>query len=566
MMKHFKKLGAPLYSINEYPSLEEQERRFKDAGWLQAHARTLWELWSDDKFVGSSLRRSLDAVEPFDEWEEFALFASHYFLLRASTKQRNTNHSPGETSAAQTSPSSIFKLLPNSSAGSGQRRFGALIPDDGSCVGHHSGLGRQTRLATTDLYTHSKETSSPRLPFPPRDISARMCHTATGLNNGECLVVGGRMSPAKSLADCWLRQGGKWRQVQPLPTGRFRHSAVKVILGHDHALVYGGKAGDGTVLGDWLLWSSNGNGWKKVDCNEPSLKPRFGASLGGIDNCSGVVFGGISQDGTVLEDFWTWKLRERSDGSLFLELSDQTASLREHSPLFKYIHRFGATVNTTSWGLVIVGGIIPEQTVPFDKEIMLLDLTQVSNFLGGRPSWSPSVLAAIGLEAEFEGPRPLLTGHVSCAVGSSEVLILGGGAVCFSFGTFWTDGAWSLKAQDSPLKNEWTKVPETTLSTQTTAISHPSGFPNGDDRSEGGITTIPRVRVENSTQFQQILANRKPVIVEGSDIGPCTDLWTKEYLANSVGRDRKVSQHIQAFFMAPRVKNVLLGGGPRSPV
>lgn len=541
MMKHFKKLGAPLYSINEYPSLEEQEQRFKNAGWLQAHARTLWDLWSDDGFVDSSLRMSLDAIEPFDEWEEFALFASHYFLLRASTRQRETKQIPDVEPVAHANLSSQYKLLPNCPAGNGQRRFGALIPDYGPCVGHHSGLGRQTRLATTDLYANSKDVSSPQEHFPPRDVSARMCHTATALSNGECLIVGGRTSPAKSLDDCWLRKGGEWRQVHPLPLGRFRHSAVKVSSNSDHVLVYGGKTSDGTVLGDWLLWSNDGQGWKTVECNDSRLKPRFGASLGNVDSSCGVVFGGIGQDGTVLEDFWTWKLREKSDGSFFLELSEQTKNLQEACPLFKYIHRFGATVNTTSWGLIIVGGITPEQTIPFDKEIMLLNLTQVSSSLHGRPSWGPNALSAIGLGDKFEGPRPLLTGHVSYAAGPSQVLILGGGAVCFSFGTFWTEGTWVLKAITSTIKNEWAMVPETIQSNQPVPIPRPSGFSNGEHNPGDNITVIPRVRVQNSAQFQQILANSKPVIIEGSDIGPCTELWTKEYLKNAIGEGREVS-------------------------
>ncbi|KAK1146060.1 tRNA methyltransferase ppm2 [Aspergillus melleus] len=557
MMKHFKKLGAPLYSINEYPSLGEQEARFKSAGWLQAHARTLWDLWSDDDFVDSSLRMSLDAVEPFDEWEEFALFASHYFLLRASTKPTGTNQSLEKKPITPASLSSQYKLLPNCPAGAGQRRFGALIPDSGSSVGHHSGLGRQTRLATTDLYADSTEISSPEKPFPPRDVSARMCHTATGLGNGDCLIVGGRMSPAKSLEDCWFRQGSQWRQVESLPSGRFRHSAVKVSLGSDYVLVHGGKTSDGTVLNDWQLWSNNGEGWKRIDCKESCLKPRFGASLASIDNCSGVIFGGMGQDGIVLQDFWTWKLRERSDGSFLLELKDLTQVLQEASPLFKYIHRFGATVNTTLWGLIIVGGIIPEQTVPLDMEIVLLDLEQVANFLDGRPSWSPSVLSAIGLGAEFEGPRPLLTGHVSYAAEPSEVVILGGGAVCFSFGTFWTEGTWSLRAIDSAGKNEWTMVPEVIQSNQIAPpISQPSGSPNGDYKSEENMTVIPRVRVQNATQFQQILADSKPVIIEGCDIGPCTDLWTQEYLANAVGKDREVVVHeAQSENMSFQTKN-----------
>ncbi|THC97887.1 hypothetical protein EYZ11_002638 [Aspergillus tanneri] len=370
-----------------------------------------------------------------------------------------------------------------------------------------------------------------------------MCHTATGLSNGKCLIVGGRTSPAKGFDDCWLREGKQWRQTQSLPTSRFRHNAVKVILDSECVLVYGGKASDGTVLGDWLIWNSNGDGWAKVETSEASPKPRFGASMINVDNTSGLVFGGIGQDGTILEDFWTWKLNQRSDGSLVLDFTDQARYLREASPLVKFVHRFGATVNVTSWGVVIVGGIIPDQIIPLDKEIMLLDSTEMLKSLNGRSSWSSTILSTIGLGGGFRGPRPLLTGHVSYAINPHQVLILGGGAVCFSFGTHWTEGTWVLKRADSAIENEWTLVSESMQAKQLITQPESSTPLRGVSEAVQEIVSIPRVRIEHAAQFQQILADGKPVIIEGSDIGPCTDLWTKEYLANAVGRDREVVVH-----------------------
>jgi tRNA wybutosine-synthesizing protein 4 len=54
------------------------------------------------------------------------------------------------------------------------------------------------------------------------------------------------------------------------------------------------------------------------------------------------------------------------------------------------------------------------------------------------------------------------------------------------------------------------------------------------------VTSIARVRVQSPAQFQQVLAESQPVIIEGSDIGRCTELWTKDYLINAIGADRKV--------------------------
>ncbi|GKZ18099.1 tRNA methyltransferase ppm2 [Aspergillus brasiliensis] len=556
MMKHFKKLGAPLYSIHEYPSLNEQEQRFKNAGWQQANARSLWDLWSDDGFVSSSLRSSLDAVEPFDEWEEFALFASHYFLLVASTSQGGMDRSAAKTAQAEQEAdvSNQYALLAKYPAGGGQRRFGALVPDGTNSFGYHAGLGRQTRLATTDLYANTDDVTGPTLPFPSRDVPARMCHTVTELSGGDCLLVGGRASPAAGLQDCWLRQGTQWRPTHNLPVERFRHSAIRVTLNSDHVLVYGGKTSNGTTLDSWLLWSKE-DGWQPVDAVNGSPSARFGACLASTDNTSGFLFGGIGADGTIVEDFWMWKLHQRSNGSYYVELDDGTEKLREASPAFEYLSRFGATLSCSSKGLLLIGGIVPRQTVPYEKEIMLLNTTALVECLKSDcASQSGNILSAAGLGLNFGGPRPLLVGHAAYAIDPSQVVLLGGGAVCFSFGTFWTEGTWLLKNIDTASENEWVRVAEIA---QPSKSEEPSVEPsNVDQQSTKSVTPILRVQVQTAAQFQQILVEGKPVIIEGSDLGPCTERWTKEYLADAVGRDRKVVVHdAQSDHMSFQTKN-----------
>ncbi|RDW62938.1 tRNA methyltransferase PPM2 [Aspergillus mulundensis] len=573
MMKHFGKLGAPLYSIHEYPSLTDQERRFTEAGWTHAHARSLWDLWSDDEFVSSALRTSLDSVESFDEWEEFALFASHYFLLHASTrpgtadvKRTATNGGP---SHQVVNKSDGFRLVPNTSPPTGQRRFGALVPGSEGAVGIHSGWGRQTRVADTDLYAPSKEGTGSHAPFPPsNEISARLCHTITTFNDsGDCLLVGGRTSPASALHDTWVRRNNAWQASASLPVGRFRHCATRVTLdtgsedGSSSVLVYGGKTSHGTTLDAWLLWSDVDNGWKTVTVqtknDRTAPKARFGACLANVNNTSGVLFGGVGADGTILEDFWTWSLYKQADGSVCVELTDQTESIKTLSSCYDLLPRFGATVASTSRGLVVAGGIIPRRIVPCDSEILLLDSAVLLKCIeSGYPIGAP-VLSTIGLSPAYSGPRPLLVGHVSHAASPNQILLLGGGAVCFSFGTFWTEGTWLLSPADKQdqIENNWAlvrsndeqstqekaaaeKPAKTKKQQQATKKHKPKHY-----KSTTKVAPIPRVSVNSAAEFQQILDDARPVIIEGADIGPCTERWTKEYLVDTVGADRKVIVH-----------------------
>ncbi|KAL2821639.1 hypothetical protein BJX63DRAFT_223113 [Aspergillus granulosus] len=543
VLKHYRSLGAPLHSVHKYPSLIDQERRFKDAGWRYAHGRSLWDLWSDDTFLNSSLRTSLDAIEPFDEWEEFALFESHYFLLHASMEPAPTGYTTASAGDLE-DKSAQFKIIPNCNPPTGQRRFGALVPGSDSVVGYHSGLGRQTRLADTDVYTRSKDVTGPNPTVPPRDVSARMCHSITCINDsGDCLLVGGRASPVAALQDCWVRRENVWRVSSPLPTAQFRHSATRVTLGSNGVLVFGGKMSDGTTLDTWLLWLDNGKGWQALEAEEQMATPksRFGACLGNLNGTRGVLFGGIGADGTILEDFWTWSLQQRPDGSLYMHLKDQTEAIRNASTPLEYLARFGATVNATSWGLVVAGGIIPRRVLPLNYEILLLDAGKLLTCIENDAPIDTPILSTIGLGSAFSGSRPLLIGHASSTITPNEVLLLGGGTVCFPFGAIWTEGTWILTNADSPAENDWRLVRESVLPAKS-ADKKPEKYTKGSN-SMNSVTSITRVRLQTPSQFQQALAEGKPVVFESCDIGRCTELWTKDYLVNAVGADRQIIVH-----------------------
>ncbi|KAI8304207.1 tRNA wybutosine-synthesizing protein 4 [Colletotrichum sp. SAR11_59] len=128
MLKHFNKLNTPIKSVHRYPSVASQEARFGTLGWSAAESWTLWEAWADDLFMTSEERRALDVVEPFDEWEEFALFASHYVVILASTfgpdHGRHISQKPGDS----TIPSyQTHMKLSKYEAHRGHRRFGAAM-------------------------------------------------------------------------------------------------------------------------------------------------------------------------------------------------------------------------------------------------------------------------------------------------------------------------------------------------------------------------------------------------------------------------------------------------------
>ena len=543
MMQHFRKLNTPLYALWDYPSLRDQENRFISCGWKHATARSLWELWNDSEFLSDSKAQSLDSFEAFDEWEEFALFAAHYFLLTASTRDLGLENAsmPEINGQMEPKPENVLSLVPQCPPKfKGQRRFGAIIPVENDAIGLHGGLGRQARLTSTDIYSsETVERAISGMPSPT--LPARMCHTITELKNSDCLLVGGRSSPTAVLGDCWLRRAGEWRQVQSLPVPVYRHSAAKVMLpqGEEGVLVYGGKTSTGGILTVFLLWRES-KGWESIPVLGTCPEPRFGALFIAIDGSTGILLGGLDKRGRVLQDFWTWTLEQSNDAAVSLKVDDQTPHVDAGSPLFRWLGRFGASMDITDGNVVIIGGISSEGFVPCEHEYMFIRRDSLQVMLSGKGNIS--IQSRLVSAPEGRSPRPLLVGHSSYTFDGDKILIVGGGAVCFSFGTCWNEGSWILQNANKSSENQWLLV-ETSTSTEQSPSRTITGTPaQSSPESAASSTVIPRVKVSSAQEFQTIVEVSRPVIIEGLDIGPCVSRWSKEHLEKAVGRERKVSK------------------------
>src|SRR5204862_4149121 len=123
--------------------------------------------------------------------------------------------------------------------------------------------------------------------------------------------------------------------------------------------------------------------------------PRFGASIVSLTGRSGILFGGMTQDGLVLDDFWTWDLNQREDGSMFMQPTNRTEKLRASTSLSRWLGRFGTSTNTTAWGILVLGGISLEGCIPQQYEIMLLNSDSLVSWFTDGPLDKSPVLSAI---------------------------------------------------------------------------------------------------------------------------------------------------------------------------
>ncbi|KAI9803393.1 MAG: tRNA methyltransferase ppm2 [Piccolia ochrophora] len=533
MLQHFKKLQTPLQSVQSYPTLRDQERRFTDAGWRSVVTKTLWDLWGDAGFIGENEKNALDQIEPFDEWEELALFTSHYFIAIADVSSASKKPSVfgmsdmaqlnGSVAALAESQSQLQTLSRPNPKGQGLRRFAVPLRLREAALANHGGIGTMSRLGTSDVFIDSEKTKI-HIDSPTVGPSPRMCHTSTLLDTYRSLVVGGRTSPDSAKSDCWLfdSRTNTWQEQMSLPVARYRHCATRV--GDGEVFVYGGKDSQGEVLADWLIWSREA-GWLEVHAVGPCPQGRFGAVMIMIDSRRGMLIGGMAQTGAILVECWEWTLHR--DGKLEVSFRDRSPGLSQIPGGLKCYGRFGAILTSSPWGLLTIGGVIHSGMLNHEDDLLVFE---------------PESLSVARLSRCLASPRPLLIGCSVFATGD-QVVLFGGGAVCFSFGTFWNTGVWTLSNQHS---NEAPWCLQDKIETLPTDLPTEIDSPNATLRVDKSTKPIlvPTVRITSSEDFEQIIQQGKPVIISDLDIGPCTDLWCNtSYLSEKVGRERIVTVH-----------------------
>ena len=503
-------------------------------------------------FLSSEQRLALNEVEPFDEWEEFALFASHYFLLVAVKSPEGSLDSSREyisqaklvlnqTSAnlAEQFPSRPIHLdldlefLPR---GQGQRRFGSTYQLSSGLIGHYGGLGPQSRLASSDFYKlkHYIETEEH---LPPLSIEARMCHTIAKLGGNDSLLVGGRTSPDRALADCWLRDGGAWKRAQDLPTPLYRHCTTSVELrsGEQGVLIYGGKSDLGQITGDWFFWRGYRN-WEKLEVYGTTIRPRFGAAMTSTKVQKGILLGGITEDGIICDEILEWRI-SGIESRFYIELKKLEFSGIGLLGLSNAVNRLGACLTKSRAGILLIGGI-SRYLLPQELDVVCLRLLPSSSG-DGDCTVVPSVV-----EYEVRGSRPLLIGH-SVYNGGDSVALAGGGAVCFSFGTYWNHCLYSIQMGGHRAESIWSHIEAGKLSSESQRLKENNdaspGFPVSCGVAETAKSVTPRMRLEESQNFEHVVGISNPVVMEGMYLGPCITEWSLEALKVKVGAKRPVS-------------------------
>lgn len=199
--------------------------------------------------------------------------------------------------------------------------------------------------------------------------------------------------------------------------------------------------------------------------------------------------------------------------------------------------RFGATCLQHAGGFIVLGGVARDHLLGQEDEALLCSLSA---------DGLTTTRLLLG-QSEESTPRPLFAGHSAVAMADGSFAISGGGATCFSMGTFWNKGVYTLRipAQDggpqstSPPGSRWMHEKTVDIIPGDQAPLRAAKPQEGG--SSASIIPIVRLRVETEDDFLRVVREGRPVVIEGLDLGSCVSAWTPEYLVEKVGADRKVT-------------------------
>uniref|UniRef100_A0A8C5J4H0 tRNA wybutosine-synthesizing protein 4 n=1 Tax=Junco hyemalis TaxID=40217 RepID=A0A8C5J4H0_JUNHY len=408
MQQHFRQLSTALRSL----------------GWTECSVMDMNEFFTC--CIPEDEQQRVQTLEPFDEYEEWHLKCSHYFVLAASKGMEPswTPLSPSGTVPRHAGPVGVAGSVPAAvcaglSGVPGLRRYG-----------HHSVLVKPNVIVTTGgfgeehgqhcrvrnvhlLSRHSRWMASAALPSCTTAVSERLYHTVSRLSDTLALVVGGRTSPSSTgLGMLWLKfpktcgasgpgdVSVELASLQPDAEAaalRWRHSTTEITFkGEQYLFVYGGRSALQPVLRDWHFLHI------PVDGPVPESRHSHSACSweGGV-----LIAGGLGA-------------AEQPLGSVFLlrelEHGFKWQTIETHPPL---VPRYSHTAHVHEGKLLLVGGVwFHASSVP---GVTVIDL-----------------MTGLCLNYVINVWPLMLHNHSSVFLpDEKELLVIGGGGNCFSFGT-----------------------------------------------------------------------------------------------------------------------------------
>lgn len=396
MLYHFDHLRSPLQCVQEYSTKVKQRKRFQQY-YPNVTVVDMFESWQ--QLVLEEKKKMIDRVEHFDEWEEFIVFCQHYVVIHATNSKKTilveSTDDIIENLGLESTPQFSMTLLENEKPL--ELKFPAACASSNG-VHVHGGMW-QTR--NDDLLRLQEAEFSP-IEVEERP-QARMCHTLTSLQDGRLLLMGGRTRPGTVLDDVWILNENEqlWTQLSTLDDlDLTRHSAVAlspgcVLLFSNGRFVLLTVDAHNTLTTSILVTTDVVPNVKSCGLSyDPETK-------------TGYIVGGVSN-----------AIAPSINDTIFkfsVDLDTKTISLKTVCNS-KQTARIGCVTHITNGKLYIIGGV--GQTLS-DQNTTVLVMNTLSKKIQG-----------VRISDEIWKTYPALVGFQ--LAGST---LVGGGAVCYSFGS-----------------------------------------------------------------------------------------------------------------------------------
>lgn len=519
MLKHFNKLNTPLNSVLTYQKVSDQKERYKSRGWKHVQAGDLFQFW--EKNISNDEKKFLDSVEAFDEWEEFILFCQHYVILYASTSNTPSRLLNPDVQVFPESKekSSTYHLSTTRSAPSNKKFAAGCVFNDNTLLQNG---GFTTKRTNNNVLLSLNEAQ--KFVFTKDPFQERMCHSLSKVGDNDFILTGGRLAPSAPLSDCWRFQNETWSQIQDLPEPRSRHVSFTSAKGELY--IFGGASDSAPA---WLKLNS-ASGWSHVVPTGVTI-PNLASPTVAFDEASGRgwIFGGMTSSYSVSSQVFSFKVKE--DG---LYCEEVTSKLSEDAVVS--LSRYGArALFIDEKTVLIAGGVSQLCLVPIDETFVVLDTDTLK-------------LERIAMSSQLndEHSLPLLSGFNMDLLGN-DIVLYGGGAICFSFGAYWNDVTTLSLSKESNAHKLFT------ISKQPVVLEKPETIKPSKEKpkmtKKFKIQKIQRIPVDSLKShddfMKEIYANNVPVVLEKGSLGASTTKWKDpEYLIETVGGDRKIIAHV----------------------
>ncbi|XP_067843944.1 tRNA wybutosine-synthesizing protein 4 isoform X2 [Heptranchias perlo] len=435
MQRHFTRLNSTLHALVQFPRKEAQRKRFLNKGWEECHCIDMNEFYVG--FIPEQEKQRIEMLEPFDEYEEWHLKCSHYLILSASKGDLKRCLLLPPPPDFHINKSDILNplrisvsLCETETENPHLRRFAhcsALIAPNIVVISGGFGVrvGQHGRLRDVSLMVKSGSVwkcSSVRDEGSIRLLTERMFHSMTALCDGCCMIFGGRMSPMKPdksllCLKCEIGDGAissislSVKEIEcsgSAPSPRWRHTTTEVIYkGQRYLIIYGGRSPRELVLDDWHFLNLEDYSWTDIPVDGPTPESRHSHSActwkGGV-----LIAGGLGTAQIPL-------------GSIFHLRPTLSGFIWERIEAASFIPRYSHTAHILDDKLLLLGGVsIHSDSIP---QVTFIDLKTGECF-------------DYCIDTNLVKWPLMLHNHSSVLLAEEhQVLVIGGGGNCFSFGT-----------------------------------------------------------------------------------------------------------------------------------